>query len=526
MSLNIVLVDDEPKVLKGLQKIIDRADEDWTVVQTFKNGLEAQAYLIEGGMDVVITDIKMPHMDGLELMEKVHEQQQNLPFIILSGYADFDYAKRAIALNTVEYILKPPDYRDIIGALKTIEGRKKVAEERAEQENLLKENLQTVKENKLRALMHMAPTTEEATAPYMALPCFDEKFILVVIKIDNFSLHKYEDIDEHIAKLAGFREQVGRHLYDMEGMMVDLYNGTYFGFINIENGNPVYTKKLCHNLHQAISQDMAESIMLGISHCYSDARALNPAYKECLTILRNKVFFSKNSVIHIDDIDTENTVANYPLELEHRYIELLKFGSTKEAVAVMAQILAKLTDIAHHDSVTFKNLVMEFTIVVAKSLTEEGQTVVKTLKEISIFDKLSLVDTISDVKALLHDYTAVVCDHFNHNKRSGCRKIITEIKGYIDKNYFKDISLRKIAGEYYMNESYLSDLFKKEMGISFTAYITHIRIEQAKALLGQLDLKTHEIAEMVGYKNGRYFNKVFKKQTGHTPFEYRERMGS
>ena len=112
--LNIIIVDDEPKVLRGLRTIIDRSGEEWNITGEFKNGVEALAAIINEEPDVVITDIKMPCMDGLELVERAKDIAPNLKFIILSGFPDFSYAQKAIRLETVDYILKPPDYKDII----------------------------------------------------------------------------------------------------------------------------------------------------------------------------------------------------------------------------------------------------------------------------------------------------------------------------------------------------------------------------------------------------------------------------
>ena len=122
-----------------------------------------------------------------------------------------------------------------------------------------------------------------------------------------------------------------------------------------------------------------------------------------------------------------------------------------------------------------------------------------------------MLDNKNDIKDLLISYTRTIVDYFNEKNKPGCRKVINEIKSYISVNYFKDISLRQISKEFYMNESYLSDLFKREVGNSFSNYLSKVRIDQSKALLLQDDLKIQDIAEMVGYNDSRYFIKVFRK---------------
>lgn len=124
MKLNILLVDDEPKVLRGLRSIIERSGEKWEVIGECRNGIEALDIISNSCPDVVITDIKMPCMDGLELVEKAKSIVPDLKFIILSGYPDFRFAQKALRLETVDYILKPPDYKDILKSIKKVEAHK------------------------------------------------------------------------------------------------------------------------------------------------------------------------------------------------------------------------------------------------------------------------------------------------------------------------------------------------------------------------------------------------------------------
>jgi two-component system, response regulator YesN len=138
MKLKILLVDDEPKVLKGIRTIIDRANEEWDVVGECRNGVEAFEQILGKHPDVVITDIKMPCMGGLELVEKVKQIKPDLKFIILSGFADFSFAQQAIRLDTVDYLLKPPDYRDILKIIKKIEQQKHQMEVKVKEEEELK----------------------------------------------------------------------------------------------------------------------------------------------------------------------------------------------------------------------------------------------------------------------------------------------------------------------------------------------------------------------------------------------------
>jgi two-component system response regulator YesN len=295
--------------------------------------------------------------------------------------------------------------------------------------------------------------------------------------------------------------------------------------LSVNNESKVYLKGLANEIHGELSESRNEGLTIGVSRAYNEPEEINTAYKECLSILRNKVFFEKNSVVYIDELKEENSSEDYPLELEHKYIESLRFANLGKSIDILTAIIEKIILISNKEPTVFKSMIMEFIIVVARNLSEE-RTLEKTypVPMKSIYSKLNSLDNMNDIKDLLSDYTKLIVDYFNERNKPGCRKIINDIKGYVNSNYFEDITLRQIANEFFMNESYLSDLFKKEAGYSFSRYLTRVRMEQAKILLKQMDLKTHEISEMVGYNNSRYFNKVFKKFTEMTPFEYRERV--
>ncbi len=191
----------------------------------------------------------------------------------------------------------------------------------------------------------------------------------------------------------------------------------------------------------------------------------------------------------------------------------------------MTELVDKVAEISNMDPIKFKSHIMEFVIVVMHNLFKDRfieKMKFPTTNE--MYKMLSRLDNKNDIQDMLITYTREISEYFNEKNKTACRKVISDIKSYINTNYFNDITLRQIAREFYMNESYLSDLFKKETGESFSMYLSTVRIDQSKVLLMQVDLKTQDIAEMVGYANSRYFIKVFRKLTGMSPSEYRERI--
>lgn len=525
MKLKILLVDDEPKVLRGLRTIIDRAGENWEVIGESRNGAEALDSISANCPDVVITDIKMPCMDGLELVERVRERLPELKFIILSGYPDFKYAQKAIRLETVDYILKPPDYKDILKSIKKVELQKLEKSVKKEEEEELKRireaAIQPMRDKCFHEMIYRMDfySTVKDKIGTDDYNIFSSTFALFVVKPDGFSSFLFDTSEDKLRRLGLFRESLQGSVYGRSGCITDFYDATYCCFFNVGKGDVNYLKSIAGEIQRELSQKLGESITIGISRAYNSPDKIHKAYKECLSILRNKVFYEKGSIIYLDELKTDSSSEGYPLEYERKYIEALRFADHDKAVEILKKIIDRIVSISNQDPMAFKSLILDFTVAVARSLADAGMPK-------GIFNKLNSLDNIDDVKAFLIDYTGTIANYFDSRNIPGCRKIITEIKLYIHNNYFVDISLRQIANEFFMNESYLSDLFKKETGISFTSYLTRERMEKAKELLKQIDLKIYDISEMVGYNNSRYFNSVFKKYAGMTPFEYRERIVS
>ncbi len=526
--LNIIIVDDEPKVLRGLRTIIDRSGEEWNITGEFKNGVEALAAIINEEPDVVITDIKMPCMDGLELVERAKDIAPNLKFIILSGFPDFSYAQKAIRLETVDYILKPPDYKDIIKSLKKTEEqlneRKTIIEEQSELKNLKEDSLIQLKD-KFFAEMIYASASSKTECDDTEYECFCKPFVLFIIKLDNIPFSVFDDSTDMTAVLFEFRREIQNVIYNRGGCIVDLYDGSFCCLLNINHTSAVYLKGLAREIQQEISVPKGSDFTIGLSKCYDNPYQINTAFKECLYILKHRVFYEKNSILLLTEMHIENCSEEYPIDIEHKYIESLRFGDYEKAIVFLAELVDKVMLISNMNAATYKSYIMEFIIMVMRNLFDDR--IIDKIKLPStneIFSKLNMLDNKSDLKELLITYTGTIADYFNEKNKPGCRKVINEIKSYISINYFNDISLRQISKDFFMNESYLSDLFKKETGYSFSSYLSNVRIDQSKVLLAQVDLKIQDIAEMVGYNDSRYFIKVFRKITKMTPTEYRERI--
>jgi len=519
-----MLVDDEPKVLRGLRTMVEHSGENWTITGEFKNGVEALAAIINHSPDAVITDIKMPCMNGLELAERARELNPMIQFIVLSGFAEFTYAQQAVRLGTADYILKPPDHRDIIKNLKKIEFNKEKAEtekkSQAEFETLKKNTILYAQDSQFTELLYKSPSNVVEKTDFIK-----STYALFIIKPDYVLFPTFSEDDTQLKLFSLFRKKIQEAVHSRNGYLADLCDSSFCFLLNLKHRSIVHLKNLATEIRDEIGLDYKESMTIGISRTYDAPEQLNTAFQECLYVLRNKVFHEKNSIICISEIEVEQTPNHYPLDLEYKYIEAVKFANESSALNNLSQLINKIISISNHDQALFKSFIMEFILVVVENICEDRQIEARNFPPISeTYKKLITLDNIEDIKKLLIDYTQIIVGYFESKNKPGCRKIINDIKAYINSNYFSEISLRQISMMFNINESYLSDLFKKEAGVSFSSYISNVRVDRSKQLLRQIDLKPGDIAEMVGYGNANYFFRVFKKHTGLTPYEYREKV--
>ena len=316
----------------------------------------------------------MPCMDGLELVERARDIAPGLKFIILSGFPDFSYAQQAIRLETVDYILKPPDYRDIIKSLKKAQEQLEETRNKIEEQNelkSLKESALTQLKDKYFAEMIYTYAINNLETEKLEYQCFNKTFALFVIKLDNFSFSALDESTEKMGVLSDFRKEVQTTIYNRGGCIVDLYDGSFCCHLNLNHTSSVYLKGLAREIQQKLSLIKKRDLTIGISKCYDSPDKINTAFKECLYILKNKVFYEKNSILLFTEMHTENSSEEYPIDIEHKYIEALQFGDYDKAIERLSVLIDKVMLISNMNSTIFKSYIMELIIMVIRTLFDD-----------------------------------------------------------------------------------------------------------------------------------------------------------
>lgn len=519
----ILIVDDEYLVRLGLKTIIDWAEHGYVIAGEAANGKEALELFDQTGADVILTDIKMPLMDGLELIRAIKEKNKKVKIIILSHYDEFSYAQEAINLGTFRYILKSELTKtNLLNVLKSIlYSAKEESSNSPETEEL--ENITTQRECYIKSylfpfLQHVntggggnyPPLPEEATDQ-------KEKYLVLcaVCHLTTF-LHDTGKMFPKTVKVL-FSEAFGDSVSFAE------YHHEKFELIAIlpfaaddlpqENKLAESCTRIVRNIHQYYDANL----FIGLSSTGS-ANDMARLFTEAVRSV-DLCFFSEKNFVHV--YNREETL---PLGVPPRisYEKIGSFIETNQKGAMLEyikNIFSKLHELKNYTAV--HNVFIDF-LSIGKSIREKyhlnNQTVMNENKfEYNIFYDLLFI---SDVELYINNLFLELLS-VKQSGRITYSFIVKKSINFIHQNYTKNITLSDAAKNAEVSHSYLSFIFKQETGINFNTWLSKYRIEEAKKLFKETNLRIYEVAEKVGFANPYYFSKVFKEFTGVNCKEFR-----
>lgn len=491
--LRAVIVDDEPVLVRSLQTMIERAQCDVSVVETANDGVTGLAMIRELNPDLVFADISMPVVDGLQLIENLRREGNDVPVVILSGYKEFDYAKRAVALGVVDYLVKPINPVEFRSFLENVS--QKIRQERHE---------------KIRAQLNLAMRNPEASLPGWMQPM---RFDCWKICFGVFSYYRKMGVDAEAEGLRGTLLEVlnkccrGNDVWLSETRYPNEFNlFLIIGDTQDSHIRAIYDASREYLPHQAVT------IALGGRSL--GASGLRAAAKKANTILQSGAVFAASRLLL-----KETPQARYNKE---EIATLCKFLCTGEEAKV-SRLLQQSLKRCQERGCTQAELAAMLKQILQGCGKEDLQMeadyhVGMLLEQSQNYDAL-----LKNLEVLLFQSDAR--NEFILNEKSS-RAIIDTLATHLAAHASEKISLQVLAEEFGFNYTYLSYLFKKNLGKSPSEYLTQCRIDQAKRLLAQSEeYSVKEISSAVGYDDPYYFSRIFKATTGLSPSEYRRQNG-
>lgn len=529
----IILVDDEEEVRKGIIRKIDWETLGFQVVGDAENGQDALEKIEQLEPDVVMTDIRMPYMDGLTLTSWIRQKYPSVKVLIFSGFDDFEYAQQAIKLNVTEYILKPVNVEELTRILNKVR-------ENLDQEIEQRRDVDLLRESYLSSL----PILRELFLNDMVrgnMPAENIRQKLEEYKIDILGAEKWLtaviNVENEASEETGLTFHQEKELIPisvkslLEDNLKDYCRFTAFNsavgvtLIAAVDGERKQTSliDLLGDICKEIKRILQVTVTIGIGYFSRELEQLPAAYQSAVDALGYREIVGTGKTIYINDMEP---VSRGKLQLETRdeadLIAVVKFG-TREKIEAAAKNFAARMEGARVHMRQLQVYQMSIINCLIRLMQQQDLELGAMFGTDEMYGKVIYGNMKPEEFASV--ITEVGCrmnEAMNRERDKTAKKVILEAKQYILDHYQDpELSVDVMCRQLHMSPAYFSTVFKRETGQTYIAYLTEVRLDKAVELLNTTDDKTYVIAQKVGYQEQNYFSYVFKKRFGISPTKFR-----
>ncbi len=536
----LLVVEDEEMIRNKIIYNTSWKEHGFVEVLQASNGIEALDIVRKNNIDIVITDIQMPEMNGIELIREIKSLNRGIKCIIITAYAEFEYAKESVKLNVNDYILKPFKSKDLLDIVKKLsEEIIRERNERVEVENLrrqLRENKKALREKLFNDLLSNSYIGDiESDLNYLELSKLkDRDYFIAVININNFmELIREEDEEQKYIVNLSFYNLVTKFL---SSFGTDLSNEDKLGYsvINYKIDQLVIVvyediDKFIPAFEDLIKigrQELGFSITIGIGNKYKNLTDVHISYREaCSAALLDRVY-GREIVYIFNDLNFGNKVYSKQLHIlgDTKLYDDLKIGAFPEIKNDIVDIITQIKS-SKLELDAINTIIYNIVLLSCKTINELGYDVFEIMGEdFNLHFDVKEINNLVQLEEWLLSFFYKVNEYINQKRSNRNEKLLSKVKDYVDRNYSENITLTSISKDFGISSGYLSVLFNDHIGQNFIDYLTNLRIQSAKNLLKSTDLKIYEIADRVGYRDAYYFSTAFKKIVGINPTDYRDKL--
>ena len=511
MLYSCMLVDDEEDVISAIRQTIDWESLGFSVPREAHNGIEALEFAEESAPDVVLTDIKMPYMDGLELAHKLKELYPNLRIVVFSGFDEFEYAREALRLEAEEYMLKPVHAAELSKLFLRI--RESLDAERAERQN--REQLQAYYEK--------------------SLPRLQESFFVSLLdgKIPEEEIARQAEDYQLELGASPFAASVRRLAEESLGQR---FHARFFGYLGNtvmlaelgEAGQLRFLTDACDRFCRLAAAKLGATVTIGVGKVCAAFHELRDSYTGARNALSYRMLYGTGKAISISEIAPQEKNGTELSERESMQdiFRKMRMEKEEELSAAIARYIA--------DNAAAQASVQEYRFFVMETAGE--------LYRFAKDNELSAEEIFGDNDAMyrilqqlepgeLTSWMDEVCrkmrEMIQHKRADSARSFAARALDYVNEHYAEgELTVDAMCSHLNVSAAYFSTIFKRETGKTFVQYLTDLRMEKAVELLLSTSEKTYMIARKVGYADPNYFSYVFKKQFGMSPSKYKDSRGS
>ncbi|WP_194542967.1 response regulator [Paenibacillus sp. JZ16] len=526
-AISLCIIDDIKSVVDGLTAM-NWEEQGIRVAGVSSNGEEGLKLINGLRPDLVITDIRMPIMDGLSMLRLLLEENPNCKVILISGYADFEYAQQAVQLGAFDFVVKPFTEEDMMSAV--LRAKAEVMEERSkrislrEMENKLRESMPALRQEYFTLLVSHRTSWEEASErwEFLNIELDPHGFVVMLIEIDRFR----EQVAEQSVKemelirfsLLNIMQETLAHY--AHSVLFRARHDQYLAVLNVSGpSSPIeIAEQCCRNIERFTKF----TVSIGVGGRVEEISGLPDSYRQAHQALSHHLFTEGNAAIMHDDIHQSGRQEPLALEYKDELLLALRSGNAVRTDAILSEISEALQKrISRQNPDYLLSLYDELAASAIRTLYEmvpysEIQPMIQKFRTVQGTAGLPLASLQRHLHALCTEGAELV----RRNSLSEGQKVIYNAIGYIKGRLSEDITVGECAAYVHLSASYFSSLFKQVTGMTVTQFITSERIQKARLLLVE-GAQVQEVAAAVGYEERRYFSEMFKKITGQTPSDFR-----
>ncbi|MBD2846302.1 response regulator [Paenibacillus sp. IB182496] len=540
----LIIVDDERSTRRGLRVCMDWAKYGIEVAGEAENGRKGLELAEALQPDIVLTDVRMPVMDGIEMTGRLRALLPEVKVVFVSGYDEVDYLKTAMKMDAVDYILKPvhlPELTEVVEKIVTLthreRGRRDLLQRMSarlhESMPLLRERffVQLIRGGESGGEHDGAALGRRAAFLELGLAC-EASYAVLLVSIDN-SQAVFEAMPEREAELVSFAVcNICQEVLEAEqaGFVFEHRRGEYVLAVQLgERGGIESLVPLAERLKADLSGSLGRlaggiSLTIGIGGVASGLGQLHASYAMAYEAIAHKLYLGRNRVIAFDALGSERAVDFGGWHA--RIAELAALLKSADRSALQAQLSETFAALAAERTIGYKDsqrICLQLLLKISEFVAEFGfGTEALSRREAEAWARVAQLETLEDMQCELLGLLEAVCDAVERRKRTRSHEAVRSIVQIVESEYGGNLTIADIAAKVYLSQTYICLLFKQETGETINEYITRVRMHKAQELLRDTDLKLAEVCFAIGYAEPSYFSKQFRKWAGMNPREYRD----
>ena len=507
----ILIIDDENILRHGLKHLCNWEEEGFCIVGEATNGKQALQMIEEVKPHIIITDVVMPVMDGVEFSKIANKLYPNIKIIVLSSFSEFDYVKEAFKHGVCDYLLKAkltsPELLKILKKLRTEINYNK--EDKPQSEDDVDAN------SILFSFMREYPSKETPDFDYLKKHFVNQYFIMIACNldfIDNTQNTSRDIFKNNVSKLT-------QHYFSSYIYSNIFLDNKYFLIINFNDdlSIDIDINQFTHNLRNSLSSSVFIS-----SHHFMEIENILDVYAQIISLLPKTFYFGDRHCISINALLKSRKSPAFNLDLFTSHTKNLDFESAYDILKVYFNDVRESLSLDDYSLKRFCQNIIYDTLNTCDALGFDISEI--NSSKIRLFKSIDLAFSAQNLEEIVFNILNQIADSINQQADQKNSIMINQIKRYVDENYSSDISLTDISNALHINYHYVSSYFKTHTNENLSTYINKVRIEKAKSLLQDKTIPISHISEMVGFSEHNYFSKVFKKYTNVTPTTYRRKV--